>query len=174
METLPRMTAEQFAKGRGPGVWIRDGNLAGFGYFVFENGSRHDSGALAFYDPPEDALEALHLKHAWAVTKREREMTAFDEFLLYAGNQSGWSNKFANLPGPPDDSADQLRRGKARILVLAAKVNALRKQIDELTGEFKKQSASEQLEAQRKKNARESWDAITSVSVTDAEFRGVV
>lgn len=132
--------------------------------FYWPNGAVSDRTATFFQDPPCDPTELLKARRRYFEAELEREVNEFNEYQAECQSMAHWNKQNPSCCPPPEDAADQLKRGKKRI-------NALRKQLSEIDQELGKSPEGvakrecEQRERERSQKLNEQLRGITSVQI---------
>ena len=138
--------------------------------FIFQDGATSD-GERKHTEPPEDEVQRLGLVRRFWKTKLDQEVREFTSFKNTCLQQASAARKYANLPGPPEDAADQLKRGQTRIAAIQTRLKQLDKELDEATGASEQrermQAATNARVAQANKVAQEIWNLEPEVATRE-------
>jgi len=162
-EFKQRMGCEHIQLGREDG-FFNSGCHAAPGSFLFQNGALSD-GLTNHYEPPPEQSVLLRLRKHFIETQLKREVAAFNQFKSSCQQQAGYHlNNPMSCPSPPQNAADQLRAGKARIEKLRTELAPIDREIAALPGEVARRAVLEQKREQQQA-ARDDLTEIISVNI---------
>jgi hypothetical protein len=94
--------------------------------FLFADGARvNRENTRLRAEPPPDDFARLRFRRRYYLAHLQAEERAFASFQNRCHERAYLSSQFVNLPGVPDNAAEQLERGKKRIESLRAELEAV-------------------------------------------------
>ena len=154
-----------FDKAHGRCVRVTNPNLAGQYRLLYPDGASVSADGKFAEEAPTSKVERLRLRFAYVVSMMEVEESDWMRFRNNCEMQAGMQ-RYTNAPEVEVESmVDDLKRGKARIEKLRAEALALKRELDELSGDAEKREELAAEEERRATLAREIRENIRSVTL---------
>jgi hypothetical protein len=115
-------------------------------------------------EPPTNETELLKLRRQYVFEKLERASTDFNDLKQQSINQAGYSQKYVNLPTPPAEAVDELRRLKGVVERLRKDLERLDKLLEQ-TPEAELKRCHEELRMQSLRQTADFVDAVKSIEL---------
>ena len=135
--------------------------------FVFADGATSD-GERRHTEPPEEPVARLRIVRLYWATKLKAETQDFENFRNSVVNQANLARRYANLAMPPEDAADQLKRGQVRIAAIKARLSQIENEITDFDGTKARREQLQRASNERAAQANKIVADIAAMGPNDA------